>query len=136
MTPTEMEALVEAHLRAEGNGDPEGAVANYTEDVEHDVVGFPGGPVHGIPAALEFYRQLVKDFRTEKEERSRTYYAGDACIIENLMTGTVPGSMLGIPGNGRQITFRILHVFEFQHGQISRENVWLDGATIAAQLTA
>jgi predicted ester cyclase len=44
--------------------------------------------------------------------------------------------MLGIPGNGRRITFRILHVFEFQTGRISRENVWLDGASVAAQLTA
>jgi hypothetical protein len=52
MTPDEMEALIEAHLRAEGNGDPEGAVANYTEDIENDVVGFPGSPLRGIPAAL------------------------------------------------------------------------------------
>jgi hypothetical protein len=45
MTPNEMESLIEAHLRAEGNGDPAGAVANYTEDIEHDVVGFPGAPL-------------------------------------------------------------------------------------------
>jgi steroid delta-isomerase-like uncharacterized protein len=136
MEPTEMESLVEAHLRAEGSGDPDTAVANYTGDIEHDVVGMPGGPLHGVPAALEFYRQLVKDFRTEGEERSRTYYAQDACVIENLMTGTVTGQMLGIPGNRKRVTFRILHVFEFRAGKISRENVWLDGASIAAQLAA
>ncbi|MEV6276473.1 ester cyclase [Nocardia sp. NPDC051832] len=136
MTPAEMENLVEDHLRAEGNGDPAGAVANYTQDVEHDVVGFPGGPVRGIPAALDFYRQLVTDFRTEGEKRLHTYYADDACVIENLMQGTVTGAMLGIPGNNRHIEFRVLHVFEFQDGKIARENVWLDGASIAAQLTA
>jgi hypothetical protein len=75
MTPDEMESLIEAHLRAEGNGDPEGAVANYTEDIEHDVVGFPGSPLRGVPAALEFYRQLVKDIRTDGEERLHTYSA-------------------------------------------------------------
>lgn len=69
-------------------------------------------------------------------ERRRTYYAGDAAIIENLMTGTVTGQMLGIPGKGRQIAFRTLHVFEFRGGRISRENVWLDGGAVAAQLTA
>jgi hypothetical protein len=79
VTPDEMEALIEAHLRAEGNGDPDGAAANYTEDIEHDVVGFPGAPLRGIPAALEFYRQLVKDIRTDAEERLHTYYsAADA----------------------------------------------------------
>ena len=135
MTPTEMEALIEAHLRAEGNGDPDGAVADYIDDVEHDVVGSPTGPLHGIPAAHQFYQQLVKDLRVEAEQRTHTYYADDACVIENLMTATVTGSLLGIPGNGRQITFRILHVFEFHAGRISRENVWLDGASVAAQLT-
>jgi steroid delta-isomerase-like uncharacterized protein len=136
MTPSEMEALIDAHLRAEGSGDADGAVADYTDDIEHDVVGSPTGPLHGVPAAREFYRQLVKDLRVEGEERNHTYYADDACVIENLMTATVTGRLLGIPGNGRRITFRMLHVFEFRAGRISRENVWLDGASVAAQLTA
>jgi steroid delta-isomerase-like uncharacterized protein len=135
MTPDAMESLIEAHLRAEGTGDPEGAVADYTEDIEHDVVGFPGSPLQGISAALEFYRQLVKEICTDGEERLHTYYADDAVIIENLMTATVTGQFLGIPGNGKQVRFRILHVFEFRDGRISRENVWLDGAAVAAQLT-
>jgi steroid delta-isomerase-like uncharacterized protein len=136
MTPAEMEALIDAHLHAEGNGDPDGAVADYTDDIEHDLVGFPSGPLHGVPAAREFYQRLVKDLRTEGEQRTHTYYADHACVIENLMTARVTGSLMGIPGNGRVITFRILHVFEFRTGRISRENVWLDGASITAQLTA
>jgi steroid delta-isomerase-like uncharacterized protein len=136
MTPDEMESLIEVHLRAEGSGDPDGAVANYTEDIEHDVVGFPGSPLRGIRGALEFYRQLVKEIRTDGEERLHTYYADDAVIIENLMTATVTGQFLGIPGNGKQVRFRILHVFEFRDGRICRENVWLDGAAVAAQLTS
>ncbi|MBO0732485.1 MAG: ester cyclase, partial [Acidimicrobiaceae bacterium] len=47
----------------------------------------------------------------------------------------VVGSMLGLPGNGRRVTFRILHVFEFKDELISRENVWLDGAAIQQQLS-
>jgi steroid delta-isomerase-like uncharacterized protein len=136
MEQARMESLIEAHLRGEGNGDPETAVENYTEDIEHDVVGNPGGPVHGVPAALEFYRDLVKNFGTENEDRVRTYYAEDAITIENLMTGTVTGELLGFPGNGRRISFRTLHVFEFRDDRISRENIWLDGAAVAAQLTA
>jgi predicted ester cyclase len=41
-----------------------------------------------------------------------------------------------VPGNGRRITFRIPHVFEFADGRIEREQVWLDGGAIIAQLTA
>jgi predicted ester cyclase len=63
------------------------------------------------------------------------YVTDDAMILEQLMTGTVIGSMLGLPGNGRRISFRILHVFEFRDGLISRENVWLDSAAIVNQLS-
>ena len=40
-------------------------------------------------------------------------------ILEQLMTGTIIGSLPGLPGNGRRISFRILHVFEFGNGLIS-----------------
>ena len=47
LTEDQMMALVDRHLAAEGAGDVEGAVAVYTDDVEHDPVGIPGGPFHG-----------------------------------------------------------------------------------------
>lgn len=43
---------------------------------------------------------------------------------------------MGIRGNGRRVTFRMLHVWDFKDNAISREQVWLDGSAIAAQLTA
>jgi hypothetical protein len=30
----------------------------------------------------------------------------------------------------------MLHVWEFRDGRISRENVWIDGGSVIAQLTA
>jgi steroid delta-isomerase-like uncharacterized protein len=135
MNPGQMIALVERHLKAEGAGDVEGAVAVYTGDIEHDVVGWPGGPLHGRDAARGFYQQLIANFRTEQERPTHRYLAGDAMILDQQMTGTVTGTFLGLPGNHRRITFRILHVFEFKDGLISRENVWLDGAAIQQQLS-
>jgi hypothetical protein len=41
-----MTAFVERHLKAEGAGDVDGAVSVYTDDVEHDVVGWPTGVLH------------------------------------------------------------------------------------------
>ena len=131
-----MAALVERHLKAEGAGDVDGAVAVYTDDVEHDVVGWPTGPVHGKDAAREFYVHLTANFRTEQEQPSHRYWADDALVLDQMMTGTVTGEMLGLPGHGRRITFRVLHVFEFRDGRISRENVWLDAAAAIAQLTS
>ena len=64
------------------------------------------------------------------------YYGDDFCVIEHLWSGTVPGTFLGIPGNGKRISHRMLHVWEFRDGLISRENVWLDTGSIVAQLTS
>jgi steroid delta-isomerase-like uncharacterized protein len=131
-----MDRLIEKHISSEIAGDPPGAVTVYTDDVEHDVVGFPGGPVHGKVAAQRFYEYLVQNIRTEQMEPSRRYYGEDFCAIEHQWQGTVPGSFLGIPGRGRRIAFRMLHIWEFRDGKISRENVWLDGGHIMSQLTA
>jgi steroid delta-isomerase-like uncharacterized protein len=136
MTPDEMNALIEEHIAAEMAGDPDGAVAMYTDDVEHDVVGWPGGPLQGPAAAKVFYQQLVSDFANEEMVVTRAHYGDDFCVTEHRTTGTVPGHFLGVPGNGRRISFRMLHVWEFRDGRISRENVWLDGGSIVAQLTS
>lgn len=135
MDHAQMQDLVSQHLRAEGSGDVDGAIAVYTDDIEHDVVGFPGSPSSGKEGARAFYDELTANFRTEGEEVLHRFVTDDAIILEQMMTGTVIGSMLGLPGNGRRISFRILHVFEFRDGLVSRENVWLDGAAIVAQLS-
>lgn len=46
---------MERHLKAEGAGDIDGAVAVYTENIVHDAVGFPGSPRTGKDTARESY---------------------------------------------------------------------------------
>ena len=135
MKRTEMDALIEAHIKAESAGDTAGAVAVYTDDVEHDVVGFPTGPARGKDAAQAFYEFLTHNITTETMVPTHRYYGDDFCVIEHDATGTVDGEFLGVPGHGKRITFRLLHVWEFRDGLMSRENVWLDGGSIIAQLT-
>ncbi|HWM48895.1 MAG TPA: nuclear transport factor 2 family protein [Xanthobacteraceae bacterium] len=136
MTPQAMDQLIDAHIRAEMAGDSAAAVSVYTDDVEHDVVGAPHGPLHGRAAAQGFYDHLISDITTETMVPTRRYYGEDFCVQEHQWSGTVPGSFLGVPGRGRHISFRLLHIWEFRDGRISRENVWLDGGSIVAQLTA
>jgi predicted ester cyclase len=56
-------------------------------------------------------------------------------ILERLMTGAVIGSLPGLAGDGRRISFRIVHVVEFRNGLISREYVLLDSSAIVDQLS-
>ena len=135
MDAVEMRALVMQHINAEGRGDVEGALAVYTDDVEHDVPGFPGGVTHGKAGARAFYEDLTANYRHEHEHMNHSYVTDEAMILEHEMTGIVIGSLFGLPGNGRRITFRTIHIFEFRDGLISRENVWLDTATVIAQLS-
>jgi steroid delta-isomerase-like uncharacterized protein len=134
MDRSRMQRLVDSHMSAENRGDIDGAVAVYTDDVEHDVVGFPGGASRGKDAARDFYAYLTANFRSESWEILRQFFADDAMVLEQLMTGTVIGSLLGLPGHGRRISYRMLHVFEFRDGLISRENIWLDTAAVIDQL--
>ena len=134
MDAREMDRLIEAHIAAEAAGDPDGAVAVYTPDVVHDVVGFPTGPVCGPEKARAFNDYLTQNIRTEKMEPVHRYYGEDFCVMEHRWSGGVPGSFLGVPGDGKRTSFRLLHVWDFKDGKISRENVWLDGADIVAQL--
>ncbi|ANI37873.1 hypothetical protein MVAC_14848 [Mycolicibacterium vaccae ATCC 25954] len=135
MQEAQMRALIDRHIAAEGRGDIDAAVAVYCDDVEHDVVGFPGGHTVGKDGARAFYAYLTANFRSETWVEQRKYVAGEAIVLEQLMTGTVVGSLLGRPGNGRRITFRMLHVFEFRDGLVSRENVWLDAVSVIDQLS-
>ena len=70
MDSAEMHSLVERHIRAEGLGDVDGAVAVYTDDIEHDVVGFPHSPTRGIDGARDFYDYLTANFRAENPRES------------------------------------------------------------------
>jgi uncharacterized protein len=94
-----------------------------------------------LSAAGAFYDYLFNQVETEAQSGRDRGHGFDPlllrqfCVQEHRWTGTVPGAFTGLPGHGRQISFRLLHVFEFNVGLITpRENVWMDGAAIAAQL--
>jgi hypothetical protein len=99
-TRSEMAALVDAHLSAEDAGDLDGAVAGYTDDVEHDVVGAPGGPLRGPAAARLRYTQLLEQVRTDRLTEARRFYGDEVCVVEHECAATVLGEFAGLPGRG------------------------------------
>jgi steroid delta-isomerase-like uncharacterized protein len=131
-----MRSVVEARLAAERAGDASGCVAMCADDIEQDVVGALGGPVYGRDAARRFYDELARNTRTETTDTIRSFFGDDFCVLEQLWTGTVPGTLAGMSGNGRRIDVRRLQLWEFREGRVSRETIWLDRAGILAQLGA
>ncbi len=127
--------MIDRHYRFEANDDVEGVLSTMVDDLEHDLVGSPMGAVRGKDAARAFYEGLFADLSGEKVTTLRRYYGPDYVVDESLWEGTAPGTPLGIPGRGRRLSFRILHIFDMAaDGRIKRENVWIDVASIMQQL--
>jgi steroid delta-isomerase-like uncharacterized protein len=135
MSRTAVDALVDDHFAAEIEGDLDRLLATFADDVEHDVVGSPGVSI-GKDQVAAFYRGLLADLRLEAIRTVRRYHGEGFVVDESLVTATAVGSPLGIPGNGRRVEFRLLHVFEVAGGGITRENAWLDVGSVLSQLGA
>jgi steroid delta-isomerase-like uncharacterized protein len=129
-----MDRLLAAHFTAETAGDVAGTLATLADDVVHDVVGDPSGELHGALATGERYSHLFSNVTGLGAEVKHRLYGNDFLVDDKIWTARVDGNFMGAPGRGRTIAVRVLHVFEFRGDRISRENVWIDGASALAQL--
>ncbi|HKT86413.1 MAG TPA: ester cyclase [Novosphingobium sp.] len=130
-----MDAKLEEHFGFEARDDVEGVLSTLTEDVEHDIVGWPAGPSHGREATRGFYTALFADLADGQVKSIRRLYGDNFLVDESVWSGRAAGRPFGLEGRGRPLSFRLLHVLEFtEGGRISRENVWIDTAAIQQQL--
>ena len=134
MTPGEMDAVLDQHYAYEAKDDVDGVLSTLTEDIEHDVVGFPGAPLHGRAAARGLYEHLFADLKGENVIPRVRLYGPNFLVDEVMWEGRAVGRPFGFDGRNRPFRHRLLHVLQFRDGLIARENVWLDFAAIAAQL--
>lgn len=135
LTPAQMDERIDQHFRFEALDDVDGVLGTLTDDVEHDIVGTPTGPTRGREAAGQFYRGLFADLADGQMRTVRRLYGDRFVVDESVWRGRAPGRPFGIEGRGRALEFRLLHVVEFaESGDIRRENVWIDFASIQQQL--
>ena len=135
LSPQDMDRKMEEHFHFEASDNVEGVLATLTSDVEHDIVGWPTGPTRGREAARGFYDALFADLADGKVECTKRLYGKDFMVDESVWRGRAVGRPFGLEGGNRPLAFRLLHVVEFAgSGDISRENVWIDLASILQQL--
>src|SRR5262245_57248509 len=126
LTRAEMDRKMEEHFGFEAQDNVEGVLATLSPDVEHDIVGWPAGPVHGREASGAFYESLFVDLSESRIECLRRLYGEQFLVDESLWKGKAPGRPFGLDGKDRPLEFRLLHIIEFaDNGDIKRENVWL-----------
>ena len=133
ITTTELDTLIDDHFAAEIAGDLPRLLSTFADEVEHDVVGNPSVS-HGKGQVAAFYEGLLADLRLEEIRTVRRYHGDGFAVDESMVTATAVGTPFGMPGRDRTITFRLLHVFEVEGGEITRENAWIDTASVFAQL--
>ena len=135
LTRSEMDRRIDEHFGFEAQDDIDGVLSTLSPDVEHDVVGWPTGPVNGRAGARPFYEALFADLSDGKVENLRRLYGEDFLVDDSIWRGKAPGKPFGLHGGDRPLEFRLLHVIEFAgNGDIRRENVWVDMAAIVRQL--
>ena len=135
LTREHMDRKLDEHFGYEARDDIEGVVGTLDENVEHDVVGWPGGPSRGRDQARAFYEATFPDLADGKVRSLRRLYGENFMVDDSIWTGVATGRPFGFEGQGRPLEFRLLHVLEFtEAGDIKRENVWLDMAAIQQQL--
>ncbi len=135
LTREEIDRKIDEHFGFEARDDVEGVLATLAPDAEHDIVGSPSGPTRGREGARPFYESLFADLSDGRVECLKRLYGEDFLVDESVWRGKAPGKPFGLDGKGRPLEFRLLHVVEFTgDGDIRRENVWVDLASIIRQL--
>lgn len=131
----EMDALVDTHFGFEAADDVEGVLGTLAEGAEHEVIPSPFGVLRDADRQRSYYELLFRSLQGERVEPLRRYYGDGFLVDETLWHGTVvDGAPFLCDGASGPVSFRLLHVFEFDGTRIRREQVWCDLAAIQRQL--
>jgi hypothetical protein len=136
VTPEEMDAVFDRKLRADAEHDIATCVALFTDDAVHEFVGQPYAVVRGADSIRYRFELLYKQLVDEVYTPVRRAYGENFLYNEHLLTASFPGSVMGVAGESRTATFRVLLICEFRDGLISHETVWMDAGELMIQLLA
>ena len=135
MTREEMDQAVNEHFGFEATDNVDGVMETLTDDAEHEVIPSPVGVLHDPAKQRAYYEMLFSCLQGESATPIRRLYGDDFMVDETLWKGHISdGRPFLCEGKSGEVSFRLLHVFEFRQGKISREQVWCDLAAIQQQL--
>lgn len=135
MTREQVDRLINEHFAFEAADDVEGVLGTLAEGAEHEVIPSPMGALNDRARIRAFYEMLYRDLKGESVTPVRRLHGDGFVVDEAVWHGHVAdGRPFLCDGRSGRVSFRLLHVFEFRDGKITRENVWCDLAAIQRQL--
>ena len=137
LTPSQMDQKIDEHFGYEARDDVDGVMASLAPDAEHEVVPSPVGALRDPARIRAYYQRLFGAVKGESVTPIRRLYGDGFVVDETLWSGRIDdGSIFLCDGRSGPVSFRLLHVFEFEDGRITREAAWCDLAAIQQQLGA
>lgn len=137
MTHEQMDRMVNEHFGYEAADDVDGVMKTLADEPEHEVIPSPLGALTDRAKMREYYEMLFSSVSGERVDPLRRLYGDDFVIDESMWNGEISdGGAFLCDGRSGPVSFRLLHVFEFRDGDITREQVWCDLAAIQRQLGA
>ena len=131
----QMDQIITDHFGYEAADDIGGVMGTLTSDAEHEVIPSPVGAISDRAQIRGYYEMLFGAVKGERVTPLRRLYGDDFIIDETIWHGRVEdGRPFLCDGKSGPVSFRLLHVFELQDGQIRREQAWCDLAAIQRQL--
>ena len=95
----------------------------------------PVGVQHDKSNVHAYYSRLFKSVKGEGVTPLQRYYGDHFVVDETLWHGEIlDGSVFLCDGKSGKVSFRLLHIFEFEDGKIAREQAWCDLAALQRQL--
>lgn len=130
-----IDRLIDQHFMYEATDDVDGVVSSLAPGAEHHVVPSPYGITTDAAKIRELYATMFGDLKGQGVTPVRRLYGDGFAVDEAIWNGVIEdGRLFGCPGRKGPVSFRLLHVFEFEGDKIRRENVWCDLAAIQQQL--
>lgn len=137
LSHADMDRLIDEHFGYEARDDVDGVMASLAPQPEHEVVPSPVGALRDPAQIRAYYQRLFRAVKGESVTPIRRLYGDGFLVDETLWNGHIDdGSIFLCDGKSGPVSFRLLHVFEFADGKITREAAWCDLAAIQRQLAA
>lgn len=135
MSREDMDRAVDEHFMFEATDDLDGVMASLADEIEHEIIPSPVGVQHDHAKVRAYYASLFEKVKGESVTPIRRFYGSDFVVDETMWHGTIAdGAPFLCDGRSGKVDFRLLHIFEFKDGRISREQAWCDLAAIQRQL--
>ena len=87
----------------------------------------------GFTPVIQYFRATMPDLHVENLDITAS---GDRVVVRSIISGTPVSAFLGVPPNGKKISFRAIDIHQIKNGQIVYTWHLEDLFSAAAQLSA